>query len=77
MNNLDNLNNTIYNEIIQTGRDVSLIVMHPNTFENLKKEVLENNLNVLNAFLAEDKIRYKGIMVYRSSDVEENIFIVS
>ena len=70
----DNLENEMYAHISQTGKDINLIVMHPQTWINLTKEVFEND--GMEIYRHDPSLKYKGIRVLRSLDMVEGLFEV-
>lgn len=72
----DNLDNEIYTLYEQTGKEVSLIVMHPQTWIDLTKEVFENISLAINPYNPFPPLEYRGIRVLRSFDMEEGEFEV-
>jgi hypothetical protein len=68
----DNLENEIYAHISQTGKDISLIVMHPQTWINLTKEVFQ--IDSMEIYRYDPSLRYKGIRVLRSLDMVDGLF---
>ena len=54
----------------------TLIMMHPNTWANLVHQVVAKADNVF-INIHSGRLEYKTIPVYRSSEVEENLFIVA
>jgi hypothetical protein len=67
-----NLENEIYAHISQTGKDISLIVMHPQTWINLTKEVFQ--IDSMEIYRYDPSLRYKGIRVLRSLDMVDGLF---
>jgi uncharacterized membrane protein len=70
----DNLENEMYAHISQTRKDINLIVMHPQTWINLTKEVFENDGMAI--YRHDPSLKYKGIRVLRSLDMVEGLFEV-
>jgi hypothetical protein len=68
----DNLENEIYAHFSQTGKDISLIVMHPQTWINLTKEVFQ--IDSMEIYRYDPSLRYKGIRVLRSLDMVDGLF---
>ena len=61
----------IYDHLAITGRDVSVIIMHPKTAVELRNESMgEMKLEIDK--LEVSNIYYKGYPVYRSFDIERN-----
>jgi hypothetical protein len=74
---IEKLTNEIYNEIMETGKNVSIILIHPKTFEDLVEEVIERDDSCMNIYSNfAEKPLFKGIVLYRTLDVEVNQFIV-
>jgi hypothetical protein len=69
-----NLENEIYTHILQTGKDVNLIVMHPQTWQNLCQEVWSSESIAI--YRHEASLKYKGIRVLRSLDMIDGLFEV-
>lgn len=69
-----NLDKEIYAKVAQSGTDCTLIIMHPNTWQDLYKEVL--NSDSLAIYRHEPSLKYKGIRVLRSLDIVEGLFKV-
>lgn len=68
------LQNEIYSHVGQFGREPTLIIMHPQTWVNLRKEVLGYyGGNIYRHSLA---LRYQGIRVLRSLDMVDGLFEV-
>ena len=70
----DNLENEMYAHISQTCKDVNLIVMHPQTWQNLCKEVWSNESMAI--YKHDASLKYKGIRVLRSLDMVDGLFEV-
>ena len=68
----EKLENQIFNTVIKEGREVKLIVMHPQTWINLYKEVTNKDCMAINKL----NLKYKGIKVFRSLDLLEGEFAV-
>lgn len=68
----DKLENQIYNVIMETAREPKLIVMHPQTWIDLTKEVFGNNGMYINRY--DSNMKYRGIKVIRSLDLLEGEF---
>ena len=65
------LNNEIYSHVSQTGKDASLIVIHPNTWQDLYIEVIVGDYPSINRH--NPSLKYKGIRVLRSWDMVEGL----
>jgi hypothetical protein len=73
MNKLhESLQEKIYIQINQTGKEVKLIVMHPNTWRELYDYCF--NLGISSITRHEKSLIYMGIPVFRSHDIEEGLF---
>jgi len=70
----DNLENDMHSHISQTGKDISLIVMHPKTWENLCKDVWANKSMAI--YIYDNSLKYNGIKVFRSFDMVDGLFEV-
>ena len=70
----DRLENEMYVRISQTGRECNLIVMHPKTWQDLFKEVVDSDRMAI--YRHAPSLKYKGIRVLRSLDVVEGLFEV-
>lgn len=70
----DNLENEMCSHISQTGKDINLIVMHPNTWKNLCKDVWANESMAI--YKHEASLKYKGVRVLRSLDMVDGLFEV-
>lgn len=68
----DKLENQIHNVIIETAREPKLIVMHPQTWIDLVKEVIAKNGIEINIY--DPNKKYRGIKVLRSLDLLEGEF---
>jgi len=68
-----NLENEICHRI-QRGGDVSVIVMHPQTWDDLTKEVIANDGMEISRHYS--SLWYRGIRVLRSFDMAEGLFEV-
>lgn len=68
----DKLENQIHNVIMETGREPKLIVMHPQTWVDLVKEVFWKDGMEINRF--DQNMKYRGIKVLRSLDLLEGEF---
>lgn len=68
----DNLENEMYSHISQTGKDINLIVMHPNTWVNLCKDVWASESMAI--YKHDASLKYKGIRVLRSLDMVDGLF---
>lgn len=62
---LEKLEIQIHNVIMETAREPRIIVMHPQTWQDLTQEVTE---------AIDPNMRYRGIKVLRSSDLGEGEF---
>jgi uncharacterized membrane protein len=70
----EKLENEMYAHISQTWKDINLIVMHPQTWINLTKEVFKNDGTAI--YIHNPTLKYKGIRVLRSLDMVEGLFEV-
>jgi len=70
----DDLEQKLHEHILQTGKEVNLIVMHPGTWVNLTKEVFERNCGAIDPY--EQSLKYTGIRVLRSLDIADGLFEV-
>lgn len=70
----EKLENEMYARISQTGRYCNLIVMHPKTWQDLFKEVIDWDGMAIDRY--EPSLKYRGIQVLRSLDVAEGVFEV-
>jgi len=68
----DKLENQIHNVIMETARVPKLIVMHPQTWVDLSKEVTEKDGMTINRH--DPNMKYRGIKVLRSLDLLEGEF---
>jgi hypothetical protein len=68
----DKLENQIHNVIMETAREPKLIVMHPQTWIDLVKEVTSKNGMAINKY--DQNMKYRGIKVLRSLDLLEGEF---
>ena len=68
----ENLVNELYSHIVQTGKEINLIVMHPNTWVNLCKDVWPDNSMAI--YKHDASLKYKGIRVLRSLDMVDGLF---
>ena len=68
----DKLENQIYNVIMETAREPRLIVMHPQTWVDLVKEVTGKDGMAINRH--DPNMKYRGIKVLRSLDLLEGEF---
>lgn len=66
------LENQIHDKIMETRREPNLIVMHPETWIDLVKEIFGKNGMEVNR--QDQNMKYKGIKVLRSLDVNEGGF---
>lgn len=68
----DKLENKIHSMIMETAREPKLIVMHPQTWVDLAKEVTGKDEMVINRH--NPNMKYRGIKVLRSFDLLEGEF---
>jgi len=68
----DKLENQIHKLIMETAREPKLIVMHPQTWVELAKEVTGKDGMYINRH--DPKMKYRGIKVLRSLDLLEGEF---
>lgn len=68
----DKLENQIHNVIMETAREPKLIVMHPQTWFDLVKEVTGKYGMAINRY--DPNMKYRGIKVLRSLDLLEGEF---
>ena len=68
----DKLENQIHNVIMETAREPKLIVMHPQTWVDLVKEVTAKDGMAINRY--DQNMKYRGIKVLRSLDLLEGEF---
>ena len=68
----DKLENQIHNVIMETAREPKLIVMHPQTWVDLAKEVTGKDGLTINR--CDPNMKYRGIKVLRSLDLLEGEF---
>ena len=68
----DKLENQIYNLIMETSRQPNIIVMHPQTWVDLVREVTGKDGMEINRLNPNKK--YRGIKVLRSLDLLEGEF---
>lgn len=68
----DKLENQIHNVIMETAREPKLIVMHPQTWVDLVKEVISKDGMAINRY--DPNMKYRGIKVLRSLDLLEGEF---
>ena len=68
----DKLDNQIYNIIRETARKPKIIVMNPQTWIDLRKEVTGTEGSSVHRY--DPKIRYRGVKVLRSLDLLEGEF---
>ena len=66
------LKNQIHNVIMETERMPKLIVMHPQTWVDLQKEVTGKDGVAINRY--DPNMKYRGIKVLRSLDLLEGEF---
>jgi hypothetical protein len=70
----NNLENLMYAHVSQFGERANLIVMHPQTWQNLCKEVWSNDSMAI--YKHDPSLRYKGVRVLRSLDMVDGLFEV-
>ena len=70
------LENQIWSHISQTGKDATLIVMHPKTWEDLCNSVWKNEKIRGYDHDPSTSLSYKGITVLRSLDMVDGLFEV-
>jgi hypothetical protein len=68
----DKLENQIHNVIMETAREPKFIVMHPQTWVDLVKEVIAKDGMAINRY--DQNMKYRGIKVLRSLDLLEGEF---
>ena len=68
----DKLENQIHNVIMETAREPKFIVMHPQTWVDLVKEVTGKDGIAINIY--DPNKKYRGIKVLRSLDLLEGEF---
>ena len=68
----DKLENQIHNVIMETAREPKFIVMHPQTWVDLVKEVTGKDGMAINRYGT--NMKYRGIKVLRSLDLLEGEF---
>ncbi len=68
----DKLENQIHNVIMESAREPKIIVMHPQTWVDLEKEVTGKDGIAINRY--DPNMKYKGIKVLRSLDLLEGEF---
>jgi len=68
----DKLENQIHNVIMETAREPKIIVMHPQTWQDLAKEITGKDGMAINRHYPD--MRYRGIKVLRSLDLLEGEF---
>lgn len=66
----------IYTLLFMFNTPPSLILMHPETWANLVREVVSKPDNLF-INIHSSRLEYRTIPVYRSLEVQENIFIVA
>ena len=66
------LEEAIYNHLSGKKYEPTLIVVHPRTYRELVAEI-----NQILSFHLGDNLKYRGIKVLRSHDVEENKFEIA
>lgn len=75
MSLVSNLEYKLYEKISQTGRECDLIVMHPKTWQDLFQEIIYSDRMEISKF--DPILKYRGIRVLRSLDIQEGLFEVS
>lgn len=71
------LEDTIFSFVANHNRGVEHIVMHPDTWEEVLKEIISSNGSSYHKSTENMKdIKYKGIRVVRSTDVEKFKFLI-
>jgi hypothetical protein len=68
----DKLENQIHNLIMETAKEPKIIVMHPQTWIKIAKEVTGKEGMAINRY--DPNMKYKGIKVLRSLDLLEGEF---
>lgn len=68
------LEREMYKNIAVTGRDCEVIIMNPQTWEALKKEVSLGSGLAIDSTLKEPN--YREVKVYRTLDIEYKKFII-
>ena len=68
------LENTMYSRIMQTGKEIDLIIMHPQTWHDLLTESHTGHDIPINPH--DPSLKYKGIRVLRSFDIVKGLFEV-
>jgi len=68
----DKLENQIHNVIMERAREPKIIVMHPQTWVDLAKEVTGKDGMTINR--CDPNMKYRGIKVLRSLDLLEGEF---
>ena len=68
----EKLENQIHNLIMETAKEPKLIVMHPQTWVDLVKEVTSKDDIAINRH--DPNMKYRGIKVLRSFDLLEGEF---
>ena len=68
------LENTMYARMAQTGREIDLIIMHPQTWHELLDESHISYKIPINPH--DPSLKYKGIRVLRSFDMVKGLFEV-
>ena len=68
----DKLENQIHNFIMETYREPNIIVMHPQTWEDLVEDVTGKDSMAINKH--DPNMRYRGYKVLRSLDLIEGEF---
>jgi hypothetical protein len=68
----DKLENQIHSVIMETAREPKVILMHPQTWVDLEKEVTGRDGMAINRH--DPNMKYRGIKVLRSLDLLEGEF---
>jgi hypothetical protein len=71
----DKLENQIHKVIVETGRVPKLIVMHPQTWVDLAKEITGKDGMTISKY--DPHMKYRGIKVLRSLDLLKGKFEVA
>jgi hypothetical protein len=71
---LNNLQEQFHDSLTRSIQGLSVIVMHPVTFANIRSEILEQSS--VNAEYRDENFFY-GVRIYRSLDIDEGKFIIS
>jgi hypothetical protein len=66
------LESEIHNYILDNNLDVTLIIMHPKTWEDLRKESFMCDFSFMNRHSI--VLKYRGIKVIRSYDIRQEVF---